>query len=58
MFCGSASWWVLLTAALGIFRDRMSLPVLRWINRISGAVLLVFGLIAIGGGLSAAFGLA
>jgi threonine/homoserine/homoserine lactone efflux protein len=56
VFFGSASWWVVLTAALGLFRGRMSLGLLRWINRISGAVLLVFGFVAIGAGLQAAIG--
>jgi threonine/homoserine/homoserine lactone efflux protein len=56
VFCGSASWWVVLTTAVTTLRSRMSLLVLLWINRVSGAILLLFGLVAIATGLMAAFG--
>ena len=47
VFLGSSLWWVLLTAIVGRVRGRMTPPVLTWINRASGAVLLVFGTVAI-----------
>ena len=47
VFAGSSLWWVGLTAVVGRLRDRMTPRVLRWINRISGASLLVFGAYAI-----------
>jgi hypothetical protein len=37
-----------LTAVVGRLRDRVTPRALVWVNRVSGAVLLVFGLVAIG----------
>jgi len=48
VFLGSAAWWVGLTGAVGVLRARLTSSVLLWINRLSGAVLLVFGIVAIG----------
>ena len=47
VFLGSSLWWVVLTAIVGRVRARITAGVLTWINRISGAVLLVFGAVAI-----------
>ena len=54
VFCGSAAWWVILTAAVALFRSRLTVEALTWVNRVSGAVLLVFGVAAIVAGVSAA----
>jgi len=47
VFLGSSLWWILLTAIVGRVRDRVTPRVVRWINRISGASLLAFGVFAI-----------
>ncbi|MBA2718593.1 MAG: LysE family transporter [Chloroflexi bacterium] len=47
VFLGSSLWWVLLTAIVGRVRDRITPTVLTWINRASGAALVVFGAVAI-----------
>jgi threonine/homoserine/homoserine lactone efflux protein len=47
VFLGSSLWWVGLTAVVGRVRSRVTVGALRWINGISGAVLLVFGAVAI-----------
>jgi threonine/homoserine/homoserine lactone efflux protein len=47
VFLGSATWWVVLVTAVSLLRSRLTRDVLRWVNRLSGAVLLVFGLVAI-----------
>jgi threonine/homoserine/homoserine lactone efflux protein len=47
VFLGSAAWWLALSAALGRLRSRMTAGRMRLINRLSGAVLLAFGLYAI-----------
>jgi putative LysE/RhtB family amino acid efflux pump len=47
VFLGSSLWWVLLTAILERIRSRVTPTALGWVNRISGAVLLAFGLAAI-----------
>jgi threonine/homoserine/homoserine lactone efflux protein len=47
VFLGSATWWVGLTFAVSRLRSRITPTILLWINRLSGAILLVFGLAAI-----------
>lgn len=44
---GSALWWFFLTGVVGLARARVTPPVLRWVNRLSGVVLLVFGAVAV-----------
>jgi arginine exporter protein ArgO len=47
VFVVSAIWWLLLTAGVGWFRNRLDPPRLRWVNRISGFVIMGFGLLAL-----------
>ena len=47
VFCGSASWWFLLSSAIGLFRTRIGPRELRWVNRVSGVILLAFGVFAL-----------
>jgi threonine/homoserine/homoserine lactone efflux protein len=47
VFLGSSLWWIGLTAAVGRLRSRVTPGALASVNRISGAVLLVFGCVAI-----------
>jgi threonine/homoserine/homoserine lactone efflux protein len=47
VFLGSAAWWVLLTSVVAVLRTRVTIPVLTWINRLSGSAILVFGVVAI-----------
>jgi threonine/homoserine/homoserine lactone efflux protein len=51
VFLGSATWWVVLTSAVAAFRSRVTIPVLTWVNRISGAAIFIFGVGAILGAL-------
>ena len=44
---GSGLWWVVLTAVVGWLRGRVSARGLAWVNRIAGAALVAFGLVAI-----------
>jgi threonine/homoserine/homoserine lactone efflux protein len=46
IFLGSAVWWLLLGSVVGMFKKMVDVHVLRWINRISGAILMGFGLLA------------
>jgi threonine/homoserine/homoserine lactone efflux protein len=46
VFLGSALWWLLLSTGVGALRVRFNAP-LRWVNRISGGVLVVFGVLAL-----------
>jgi threonine/homoserine/homoserine lactone efflux protein len=43
---GSALWWVLLSSGVALVRARVTPRVLRWINRLSGAMLMAFGILA------------
>ena len=47
VFLGSALWWLMLSGAVGALRSRVDLRALRWINRVSGLVLLAFGIAAL-----------
>jgi threonine/homoserine/homoserine lactone efflux protein len=53
VFLGSAGWWVLLTTLVGALRERITPRVMTWINRLSGAALVGFGVVALVVGLGA-----
>ena len=43
VFAGSALWWLILSGIVGLLRKRVTPQVLRWINRVSGAIITGFG---------------
>jgi threonine/homoserine/homoserine lactone efflux protein len=47
VFLGSALWWFLLSGGANLFRTRLGSEGLRWVNRISGAIIAGFGLFAL-----------
>ena len=47
VFVGSAAWWLLLSALVSLLRERVSLGALAWVNRVSGAVITAFGVLAL-----------
>jgi threonine/homoserine/homoserine lactone efflux protein len=47
VFLGSAFWWLTLTFGVGLMRDRLTANHMAWINRISGAIIIIFGIIAL-----------
>ena len=47
VFLGSALWWFLLSGGVSLLRDRVTQRAMRWINRISGLVIVLFGASAI-----------
>ena len=47
VFLGSAVWWFVLSAAVGLFRAKLSVRGLRWVNRVSGPVIAAFGVLAL-----------
>jgi len=49
VFAGSAMWWLLLSAGVSLLRERFSPSLMRWVNRISGLVLIGFGVAALVG---------
>ena len=44
---GSALWWLILSGGISLLRERMDARALGWVNRVSGIVLLGFGLVAL-----------
>lgn len=47
VFVGSALWWVLLSSGVSLLRSRFHPNRLTWLNRISGLILLGFGIMAL-----------
>jgi len=47
VFLGSALWWLILSAGIGLMRSRIVGARMRIINRVAGAVLFAFGLYAL-----------
>ncbi|HEX6290015.1 MAG TPA: LysE family transporter, partial [Herpetosiphonaceae bacterium] len=47
VFTGSALWWLLLSGGMGLLRTRLDLRHLWWINRLSGAIIVGFGVLAL-----------
>lgn len=47
VFLGSALWWLALSAAVSLLRSRVTPRGLRWVNRVSGVIILSFGVAAL-----------
>lgn len=47
VFLGSAAWWLLLSEGVTLFRKKVSDKVMRWINRVAGMIIVVFGIAAL-----------
>ena len=45
VFTGSALWWMLLSGGVSLIRSRFRERELRWINRLSGTIITVFGIL-------------
>ncbi len=47
VFTGSSLWWCILTGGISLLRGKFTPRWLRWINRISGIILILFGIFAL-----------
>jgi threonine/homoserine/homoserine lactone efflux protein len=47
VFTGSAVWWLLLSGIVDRFRGKFEAGGLYWINRVSGLILMGFGVLAL-----------
>jgi threonine/homoserine/homoserine lactone efflux protein len=47
VFIGSALWWLTLSGTIGCVRSRLDDRSLRWVNRIAGAIIGSFGVLAL-----------
>ena len=51
--CGSLTWWIVLTSGTALARHAAGDRLLLWVNRVSGAVIVLFGAIAVMAGVLA-----
>ncbi len=49
VFLGSAAWWLLLSGGVGALRAKFPATGLLWVNRVSGAIILGFAIVALTG---------
>lgn len=47
IFTGSVAWWIVLCGAVGSVRTRMNTRNLMLINRVSGAIIVLFGIVTL-----------
>jgi threonine/homoserine/homoserine lactone efflux protein len=47
VFSGSTLWWIILTNGIKLLRKKMNSQWLLWINRISGGIITLFGILAL-----------
>ena len=47
VFTGSSVWWCILSSCTNIFRKKFSLQKLGWVNKISGIIIVAFGVLAL-----------
>lgn len=47
VFIGSALWWFVLSGGVSLLRSRFSLRTMGWVNRVSGLIIIGFGLLAL-----------
>jgi threonine/homoserine/homoserine lactone efflux protein len=47
VFLGSALWWFCLSWGVTLFSQKLTPPRLKWLNRLAGAAILSFGVVAI-----------
>jgi threonine/homoserine/homoserine lactone efflux protein len=47
VFAGSAAWWFVLSGGVSLFRTRLSVGGLQWVNRVSGTIIGGFGVAAL-----------
>ena len=48
VFLGSSLWWVFLSWGVNLFRVRLTLQRLGWLNKLAGIAIFVFGIVALG----------
>ena len=47
VFLGSGLWWLFLSSVVGLLRAKMGPRQLRWVNWLSGGIIVVFGVLAL-----------
>lgn len=49
VFSGSLLWWLFLSGGVSLLRERFTPGMMRWVNRISGGIIVAFALITLYG---------
>jgi len=49
VFLGSSAWWLILVTLTSLFRARLNTTGLVWVNRVSGLIILAFGVVVLSG---------
>lgn len=52
VFLGSAAWWLTLSAGVGLLREKFTSSHMTRVNRVAGALIFVFGILALFGTIS------
>jgi threonine/homoserine/homoserine lactone efflux protein len=47
VFMGSAAWWLFLSVTVSVARSWFTPRLMRWVNRLSGLVIVGFGIVAL-----------
>jgi threonine/homoserine/homoserine lactone efflux protein len=47
VFTGSALWWLILSSGVSLLGQKIESRRLQWVNRISGIIIIIFGLLAL-----------
>ncbi len=47
VFAGSATWWLALSFGVSLMRGRVAPNLMIWVNRISGVVIIIFGILSL-----------
>ena len=47
VFLGSLLWWLFIISLVGVIHKKINASIMKWINRISGVVIIIFGVLAI-----------
>lgn len=47
VFSGSTLWWIILTSGISLLRGKFTATWLLWINRVSGGIITLFGVVAL-----------
>jgi threonine/homoserine/homoserine lactone efflux protein len=47
VFTGSALWWLTLSAAVSLLREKVNANLMTWVNRLAGVVIAGFGMVVL-----------
>jgi threonine/homoserine/homoserine lactone efflux protein len=47
VFGGSATWWLVLSGGVSVFRSKFTPRAMDWVNKLAGIVILGFGVVAV-----------